>query len=120
MLKSPYHTSKGDLTMSEPNKSAYSKPQRIAAIVCIVLIVLVYLAALICNILQFSWAQTLGRIALGCTLILPALTWCYIWMIGKIFRKHTIADFDLLGQPTDHTGASIDLSAIAGQEQKQD
>ncbi len=93
------------------NVSKYSMPQRIGAIVCVVLLVLIYIAALVFNLLDVSWAQTVGRIALISTFVLPLLAWFYIWMIGNVFRKHTIADFDLGGVPTNHSGATIVTNA---------
>ena len=96
------------MSTNNEKSSKYTKPQRIAALICVVLIVLLYLAALIFNILKFEWAQTVGRIALGATLVLPILTWVYIWLIGNLTRRHTIADFDFGGVPTDHSGARVD------------
>ena len=84
-------------------ESKYSTSQRVAAIVCIVLIVAVYITALVCSLLKSELAATITKVALGCTLVLPVLAWGYIWMIGKIFHKHTIADFDIGGIPTDHS-----------------
>lgn len=98
--------------MSEQKKtSKYSKAQRIAAIGCVIIIVLLYLATLIFNLINASWAKAFGRATLMLTLILPILAWGYIWMIGVIFHKHTIADLDLGGIPTDHSGVSIDTNA---------
>ncbi len=67
-----------------------------------------YLSALVFSLLKFEWAGKIARIAIGCTLVLPILTWLYIWLIGKIFHKKTIADFDLFGNPTDH-GPAISM-----------
>lgn len=74
-------------------ESKYSKPQRIAALVCVILIVLMYLFTLILSLLKAPWAKTLFRVSLGCTLVLPLLAWIYIWMYGKLTHKDTIADF---------------------------
>lgn len=106
----------------ETNKSKYSTPQRVGAVVCVILILLVYIAALIFNILDLSWARTVGRLALISTFVLPALTWVYIWMVGIIFHKHTIADFDFGGVPTNHDSVTIITNAAdkeAGDEDKQ-
>ena len=86
-------------------KSKYTKGQRIAAMVCVVLLVLLYVATLVFSLLKFEWAGKLARISIGFTILLPVLIWAYIWMIGKVFHKHTIADFDLMGQTTDHSPA---------------
>lgn len=84
-------------------ESKYKKPQRIAALVCLILIALLYLVTLVLTCIQGDWAKVALRIALGCTLVLPLLAWVYIWCFGKILHKHTIADFDLFGVPTDNT-----------------
>lgn len=84
-------------------KSKYTKPQRIAALICLIFIALLYLATLVLLFIQGEWAKLALRIALGATLVLPILTWIYIWCFGKILHKHTIADFDLLGVPTDNS-----------------
>ena len=74
--------------------SKYTKGQRIAALICIAIIVLLYLATLVFAIIKADWAKVCLRIGLGCTLVLPILTWVYIWMIGKLTKKKTIADFN--------------------------
>lgn len=74
-------------------KSKYSKGQRIASMVCVVLIALVYIITLVAALLKTPWANTMFRISLGCTLVLPILTWIYIWMIGELTHKDTIASF---------------------------
>lgn len=92
------------------NKSKYTKPQRIAALVCVVLIICVYLTALVASFFSSEVGKNIAKIAIGFTLVLPPLTWAYIWMIGKITHKHTIADFDILGIPTNHDGEIINIS----------
>ena len=101
--------------MSDDKKfvSKYTKSQRVAAMVCIVLLVLLYVAALVLALLKYEWAGKLARIAIGFTILLPCLIWVYIWMIGKVFHKHPIADVDLMGQPTDH-GPAIRVDATEG------
>lgn len=84
--------------------SKHKKSQRIAALGCVILIVAVYLTALVASFFSSDLSKTITKIALGATVVLPLLAWLYIWMIGHIFHKHTIADFDLGGVPTDHTG----------------
>lgn len=74
-------------------ESRYSKGQRIAALVCIAVIVLMYLSTLVFSLLKFEWAGKMFRVSLGMTLVLPVMAWLYIWMIGKLRHKDTIADF---------------------------
>lgn len=88
-------------------KSSYTKGQRIAAMVCVVIIAISFIVTLILNMINAEWAKSAGKIAIGFTLILPVLAWIYIWMIGHIFHKHTIADFDFGGVPTNHDPAIV-------------
>ena len=87
-------TKKEGKPSEEETGSRYTKGQRVAALVCVGLIVLVYLAALVLSLIKAPWAHELVKIAIGCTLVLPILTWIYIWMIGKLTHKKTIADFN--------------------------
>lgn len=73
--------------------STYTKGQRIAALVCIGFILLLYLSTFVLALIKGDWAKALLRVGLGCTLVLPILTWVYIWIIGKLKHKDTIADF---------------------------
>lgn len=79
----------------KPFESKYSKPQRIGAFVCLGLITLLYLATIVLMCIDSEWAHSMLKVALGCTILLPCLTWAYIWMIGKLVHKDTIADFHL-------------------------
>ncbi len=72
----------------------YSKAQRTAALVTVALIVLLYLVTLILSFFNSDVARHMFRICLGFTLFGPILAWIYIWIVGKLTRKHTIADFD--------------------------
>jgi len=73
--------------------SSYTKGQRIAAIVCLCLIVLLYLATAVLAFIKTPFAKQMFRVTLGATLVLPILTWVYIWLIGRLTHKRTIADF---------------------------
>lgn len=82
--------------VSETNKnsgSSYSKGQRTAAMVTAVLIAIMFLATLVFALLPGELFKTLFRVFLGCTVGLPILAWIYIWLIGKLTHKDTIADF---------------------------
>ncbi len=74
-------------------KSAYTKPQRIAAVVCVGLIILLYLSNLVLALINTDAARSMLRATLALSIGLPILTWAYIWMIGKLTGKKTIADF---------------------------
>lgn len=77
-----------------PFTSKYTKSQRIASLTCVCLILLMYVASLVFSLLKFDCAKTMVKISLAATIVLPCLAWCYIWMVGKLKHKETIADFN--------------------------
>ncbi|MDO4314123.1 MAG: hypothetical protein Q4C52_13665 [Eubacteriales bacterium] len=72
-------------------------PKQIAALVCVVILVALYLLTLIFAIADFpGWQRMFGGCLVG-TIALPILLWVYIWLYGKIKDRHTIASFDIGG-----------------------
>lgn len=69
-----------------------SKSKQIAAILCIVLLVLLYVATLVISLLDFPGSEKLFAACLVATIGLPILLWIYIWLYGKMTGKHTVAD----------------------------
>ncbi len=69
-----------------------NKPKQIAAIICIVLLVLLYVATLIVSVLDFPGSDRLFAACLMATIGLPILLWIFIWVYGKYTQKQTIAD----------------------------
>lgn len=68
------------------------KPKQIAAILCIVLLVLLYVATLVVSLLDFPGSENLFVACLVATVGLPILLWIYIWLFGKVTGKRTITD----------------------------
>ncbi len=66
--------------------------KRIAAIVCIVLLLLLYVATLVVSILDFPGHDKLFAACLGATVGLPILLWLYIGLFGKLTARQTMAD----------------------------
>lgn len=66
--------------------------KQIAALVCVVLLVLLYLATFIVAILDFPGSDRMFAACLVATVGLPILLWIYIWVYGKFTGRHTIAD----------------------------
>ena len=87
-----------DNSSSEENPK-YSKPQRIAALIGLVLIFGLAITTLVVAITD-STGQ-LFRSFLMLTIAAPILIWIYIWLYGKYRRRHTIASFDFMGSPDD-------------------
>ena len=69
-----------------------NKPRQIAAIICIVLLVLLYIATLIVSILDFPGSDGLFGACIVATIGLPILLWIFIWLYGKYTNKPTIAE----------------------------
>lgn len=72
--------------------SMKKKPKQIAAIICIVLLVLLYVATLVISLLDFPGSDRLFAACLVATVGLPILLWIYIWAYGKFTNKATMAD----------------------------
>ncbi len=71
--------------------------KQIVAIIGVVLLVLMYIAALVAAIADSSASGNLFRVCLYATVVIPIIIWVYTWMYGKLTQKHTFADFDLGG-----------------------
>ncbi|WP_342756675.1 hypothetical protein [Kineothrix sedimenti] len=72
------------------------RSKQIAAWVCIVLLVLLYVATFIIALLDFPGSGALFQACLVATIGLPILLWLYIWLYGKFRDRHTIASMDIL------------------------
>lgn len=102
--------------MSETTKerSKYSKGQRVLALIGVILLVCLFLCALIFSFIKTEWAATAAKGCIGCAIVVPILIWVNLWLFGKVFHRHTIADLDLGGIPTPHDPImTIDGSKIA-------
>lgn len=72
----------------------YHKKQRIAALIGVILLVLLYLATLVCAIFNFDGTGRLFQACLFATVAVPILIWIYIYLFGKLRDRHTIASFE--------------------------
>ncbi len=72
--------------------------RRIAAIIGIALLVLLYVVTLIMAIIDTPFSGTMFGICLLATFVVPLIIWVYTWMYGKITGKATIADFNIGGK----------------------
>ena len=62
-------------------------PKQVAAIVCIVLLVGMYVATLIVALLDFPGADRLFQACLVATIGLPILLWIYIWLYQQVKKR---------------------------------
>lgn len=72
--------------MNQKNKRKIT-PKQIAAIVCIVLLVGMYVATLIVALLDFPGADRLFQACLVATIGLPILLWIYIWLYQQVKKR---------------------------------
>lgn len=82
-------------------KSSHKKSTRIVALCTVIIIGLAYLANLVLAFINTDAARSMLKVSLGLTLGLPILAWIYIWIIGKLNRKDTIADFKFFRDKND-------------------
>lgn len=68
------------------------RPKQIAAIICIVLLVLLYVATLVVSLLDFPGSDKLFAACITATIGLPILLWVYIWLYGRLNARSSIAD----------------------------
>ena len=68
------------------------KSKQIAAIICIILLVLLYVATLVVSLLDFPGSDKLFVACLTATIGLPILLWIYIWLYGRLTQKSTITE----------------------------
>lgn len=71
-------------------------PKQIAALLCVILLICLYLFTFIVACLDFPGADRLFPICLVATIGLPILLWIYIWLYGMMKEKHTMASADIL------------------------
>lgn len=64
-------------------------PKQIAAILCIVLLVLLYAATLIVALLDFPGSDRLFAACLMATVGLPILLLIYLWLYGKYIDRRS-------------------------------
>lgn len=83
---------------NENNTHKKTTSKQIVAIIGIVLLAAMYVIALIAAIFDNPNSMLLFRACLIGTFTIPLLLWVYIWMYGKLTRKHTMVDFDLGGK----------------------
>ena len=79
-------------TGRQENPKRKITPKQIAALVCVVLLVGMYIGAFVVACLDLGDS---GRLFAGClvaTIGLPILLWIYIWLYGRYTGKSTMAD----------------------------
>lgn len=75
-----------EIIMKEKKDKKIS-PKQIAAMICVVLLVGMYVATLIVALLDFSGWDRLFQACLVATIGLPILLWIYIWLYKQVKEK---------------------------------
>lgn len=84
------NTSTNSTKQTDPFKK--KTPKQIAAILCVVLLVALYVLTLVVAFLDFPGADKLFQACLVATIGLPILLWIYIWLFGKVRQRHEEAE----------------------------
>lgn len=86
--------------------SSKMNSRRIAALLGVILLAVLYLVTLIMAIADKSSSGKWFMICLMGTVTIPFLIWIYTWMYGMLTRRHTFASFDLGGSAAEETSAA--------------
>ncbi len=89
----------------------YNKKQRLAALLGIILLVLLYIVTLICALFDFDGSGKLFQACLFATIAVPILIWVYVWLYGKMTDKKTFADFNVDDSATERTQNETEASS---------
>ena len=81
----------------EKNKEKKQKrtPKQVAALICVILLVAMYLLTLVVALLDFPGADRLFAACLLMTIGLPILLWIFIWLYGKLKQPSLESEDDL-------------------------
>lgn len=89
-----------------PKKRVKRTPKQIAALLCVVLLVAMYLVTFVVACLDLGDS---GRLFAGCllmTIALPILLWIYIWLYGILRGRHNMASPDIM-HSDEYTGTNL-------------
>lgn len=69
-----------------------SRPKRIAAWICILALIALYIATFLTAILDTPGSGQMFRTCLGATIVLPVLLWMYLWLYGRLRERDKTSD----------------------------
>lgn len=75
-----------------------SSPKQIAALLCVIILILLYIATLISACLDFPGADKLFAACLVATIGLPILLWLFLWFYGLWKERRAEAAKGLNGE----------------------
>lgn len=94
--------------------SSKMNPRRIAALLGVILLAVLYVVTLIVAIVDRSSSGKWFMICLMGTVTVPLLIWIYTWMYGMLSRHHTFASFDLGISENEEVSAADSLPEEGG------
>lgn len=89
----------------DKNSNSYrkhSKPERIAAMIGIVLLVLLYAGLIVEAFTMPADSGKLFMTAIVGTIAIPICVWLFIWAYGAMAGRHTVASLDAMTSDMDH------------------
>lgn len=98
------------------NSNAKWTAKRIAALIGILLLVVMYVVTLFAAIFDSSSTGRLFRLCLGLTIAVPIFLWIFIWCIGVLEHRKTIASMEILSSnPEERRRMEEALQKAAGE-----
>lgn len=82
-------------------------PKQIAALICVILLVAMYLATLVVACIDLQDAGRLFAACLLMTIALPILLWIFIWVYSIYKDKHNMASLDMM-HSDEYTGINAE------------
>lgn len=89
-----------------PKQRKKRTPKQIAALLCVILLLAMYLAAFIVACLDLGDSGRLFANCLLLTIALPILLWIFIWLYGVYRNRHNMASPDLM-HSDEYTGTNL-------------
>lgn len=87
-------------------KSKKRAPKQIAALLCVILLLSMYLVTFVVACLDLGDSGRLFAACLLATIALPILLWLYIWLYGIYRGRHNMASLDML-HSDEYTGTNL-------------
>lgn len=72
---------------SDGKRQPVSKPKRIAAWICILALIALYIATFFTAIFDMPDSGRMFQTCLGATIVLPVLLWMYLWLYGRLKER---------------------------------
>lgn len=114
---------RSDRKSSQVSGPGQTKPgwsaRRVAALVSIILLVAMYVVTLFVAIFDSSSAGRMFRLCLGLTVAIPVFLWIFIWCIGVLEHRKTIASMEILNSnPDERRKMEEELQSAAEKKQE--